>query len=64
MALSNSERKRMKNAGRVYNRSLGKWLTPLEIRKHHENEENVEQFMTIIGLIVTAVIFVWIFAAG
>ena len=64
MSLSNSERKRMKDAGYVYNRSLGKWMTPQEIRNHHENEENVEQFMTIIGLIVTAVIFVWIFSAG
>jgi hypothetical protein len=60
MALSNHERKIMKDLGRVYNRSLNKWMTPSEIEKHNSNERNVENAMTIIGWITAICIFIWI----
>ena len=63
MATSNEARKQLKRAGYVYNRSLGKWMTPEEIQKHQDGVEMAEQFSTIVGLIIAAGIFIWIFSA-
>jgi hypothetical protein len=62
MALSNEERKQLKSAGYVYNRSLGKWMKPDEIEKHNESMETIAQFETWIALIVVLFIFIWIFS--
>ena len=63
MATSNEERKELKKAGYVYNRSLSKWMTPAEIQKHEDGVEMAEQFTTMVGLIISAGIFIWIFSA-
>lgn len=60
MALSNNERKMMKNSGRVYNRRLKKWMTPREIEKHNSIEQATETTITILGVITAVCIFIWI----
>ena len=62
MATSPEERKRLKAAGFVYNRRLGRWMTPADIQKHEDAEEAAEIFTTVVGLIVAAGIFIWIFS--
>lgn len=49
MALTNKERKELRDAGLVYYRRAQKWMTPKEIEEYEAAEEKAEQMALYIG---------------
>ena len=59
MALTNKERKELKDAGYVYYRRAQKWMTPQEIEEHEAAEERAEQMALYIGYAAVFGVFIF-----
>jgi hypothetical protein len=62
VALTNKERKELKEQGYVYHRHFGKWMMPEEIERHEDNIKTAEQFEFWVGLIMVVGVFIWMFS--
>ena len=62
MALTNKERKELKEQGYVYHRQFGKWMKPEEIERHENNLQSAEQFEVWVMLIMAIGVFIWMFS--
>ena len=62
MATSNQERNNLNARGYVYNRQLGKWITPAAIEQHNNNAETAHQIEFWVAIAVVLGILIWFLA--
>ena len=62
MALTNKERKELKEQGYVYHRQFGRWMKPEEIERYETNLQSAEQFEFWVMLIMAIGVFIWMFS--